>query len=74
MSSEPLTLTEEQLAEARHILAARRRAQEEAMEAAAARLYREREDRFWTGILAKHPALDRDTMYTIYCEVRDFYE
>lgn len=69
-----MDLTEEQLEEARQEIRRRDKAQSDAYAAEWQCRQNEVKERFWTGMLAKYPGLDRETMYDIYWEVRDFYE
>ena len=69
-----IELTEEQIEAAKAEIARREQAQKDAWHAECVRKQREAEERFWTGMKAKYPSLDRDTMYDIYAELRNFYE
>jgi hypothetical protein len=69
-----MALTEEQLAEAREELAARAKAKSDEYAREYARRQHEAEERHWVKMEAAYPGINRDTMYEIYSDMRDFYE
>ncbi len=69
-----MTLTEEQLQEAREELRRRDRARNDQYASEYLRQQKEAEERHWRKMEAAYPGISRDTMSCIYNDMRDFYE
>lgn len=74
METIKVELTEEQIQAAAAELRRREKARNDAYAEEYHREQKAAEERFWAGMLAQYPDLDRDTMYDIYHEIRNFYE
>jgi hypothetical protein len=69
-----MEFTEEQLKEAREELTRRDREQSRKYQEEYDRKQREAEKRHWLKMEAAYPGIDHDTLYSIYSDMRDFYE
>lgn len=69
-----MALTEEQLAEAKAELARRKNEENQRYNQEYLRRQQEAEEFHWTKMEAAYPGISRDTMYSIYSDMRDFYE
>jgi hypothetical protein len=74
MNEQKTQLTEEQLQEATRELKRREDEKEQRYHEEWYAKQQAAEEKFWAGMLARYPQLDRDTMYDIYGECRDFYD
>lgn len=69
-----VSLTEEQLAEAKQELKRRKDAQDKAYHDEWVRKQREADERFEAKMNAAYPGVDADTRYAIYSDYRNYYD
>jgi hypothetical protein len=69
-----MEFTEEQLKEAQLELERRRVTEARAAHEEYMRRQAEAEKRHWLKMEAAYPGIDHDTLYSIYADMRDFYE
>jgi hypothetical protein len=69
-----MEFTEEQLKEAQQELERREKAQDQKYHEEYVQRQREAEKRHWLKMEAAYPGIDHDTLYSIYSDMRDFYE
>lgn len=69
-----MALTEEQLREAEAELQRRAKQRSDEYSATYARAMREAEERHWVKMEAAYPGINRETLYSIYSDMREYYE